>query len=111
MYSPQGYIVGYYAQALEEAGLKTFWGNDASEQAADMPDLLLHENAVGMFRKRMRKEKPVVVPWKETVDMWAERAAKVVRWMNEGDSLKRLCRRFPERVQACSDAGGERLAR
>ena len=111
MYSPQGHIVRYYAEALDEAGFETFWGHDASQQAADMPDLLLHENAVGVFRNRMRKEKPVVVPWKETVEMWTERAAKVVQWMNDGDALDRLCRRFPERVQACSDAGGERLPR
>ena len=111
MYSPQGHIVGYYAEALEEAGFEPFWGHDASQQAPDMADLLLHENAVGLFRARMRKEKPVVVPWAETVELWTERARKVVQWMNDGDTLDRLCRRFPERVQACLDAGGERLPR
>ena len=62
-------------------------------------------------RNRMRKEKPITVPWKESVAQWAERAQKVVEWMNERDGLDRLCRRFPERVQQCYDVAGERLPR
>ena len=111
MYSPQGYMVGFYQQALADAGFEPYWGNDATQQAPDMPDLLLHETAVGMFRNRMRKEKPITVPWKESVAQWAERAQKVVEWMNERDGLDRLCRRFPERVQQCYDVAGERLPR
>ena len=52
--------------------MKTFWGPDASMQSPDMPDLLLHETAVVIFRKRMRVEKPCVVPWKETEAQLAE---------------------------------------
>ena len=32
-----------------------------------MPHVLLHETAVAMFRRRMRTQKPVVAPWKETL--------------------------------------------
>ena len=76
-----------------------------------MPDVLLHETAVAMFRNRLRREKPVVLPWEETQEQWAERAAKVVRWMNRSCNLDSLCRKFPERLQQVVDKEGERLVR
>ena len=74
-----------------------------------MPDALLHETAVGIFRKRMRKEKPVVVPWKETIDMWNVRAAKVVQWMDAECDLQGLCRQWPQRLYELRNADGDRL--
>ena len=64
MYTPQGFIVRDYEFALSDVGLQPFWGADATPQAPDMPDVLLHETAVGMFRNLLRKEKPAVEPWK-----------------------------------------------
>ena len=56
-----------------------------------MQDVLLHETAVAIFRQHMRKEKPRVAPWKETIEMWQARADGVVRWMNsERDPAKSL---------------------
>lgn len=109
MYSPQGLMVGHFEAALGEAGFSTYWGHDASTQAPDMPDVLLHETAVAMFRKRMRKEKPSVAPWNETVEMWQARAQRAVNWMNSDCDLDGLCRQWPRRLFELRDAGGDRL--
>ena len=109
MYSPHGSIVSFYEDALEQAGFKPFWGSDAGQQSPDMPDVLLHETAVAMFRRKMRTQKPVVAPWKETLEQWAERAGKVVAWMNSECNLDSLCRKFPERLDRLQRNGGDRL--
>ena len=109
MYSPQGFIAGACEQALADAGFKAYWGADARTQSPDMPDVLLHETAVGMFRKRLRREKPVVAPWLESVEQWSERAGKVVQHMNANYDLDGLCRRFPERLNELLQNSGERL--
>ena len=109
MYSPQGSIVGFYEEALTQTGFKSFWGPDASQQSPDMPDVLLHETAVAIFRKRMRQQKPVVAPWKETLEQWTERAENAVAWMNSDCDLGSLCRKFPERLRRLRENGGERL--
>ena len=109
MYSPGGLIVGRFENAMKESGMKTYWGPDAAMQSPDMPDLLLHETAVALFRKRMRSEKPCVVPWQETQAQWTERAARVVDWMNTSCNLKALCHEFPQRLAAVRDAEGDRL--
>jgi hypothetical protein len=109
MYTPMGRVVGACEAALQEGGFRTFWGGDASDQAADMPDLLLHETAVAIFRARMRKEVPACLPWQETPEQWTARARKVVRGINAECDLAGLCREFPARLQSCVDAQGDRL--
>ena len=109
MYSPGGLIVGRFEAAMKESGMKTFWGPDAAMQSPDMPDLLLHETAVALFRKGMRSEKPCVAPWKETQAQWTERATRVVGWMNNLCDLKALCHEFPQRLVAVQNAEGDRL--
>ena len=109
MYSPQGFVVNLYEQAVARTDLQLFWGHDASAQAPDMPDLLLHETAVALFRKGMRKAKPVVRPWQETVEQWEVRAASVVASMNRNCKLKKLCGEFPERLRMCVAKDGDRL--
>ena len=109
MYTPQGFIVRDYEFALSGVGLQPFWGADATSQAPDMPDVLLHETAVGMFRNLLRKEKPAVKPWKESVEQWQQRAEKCIRHMNSKFDLQGLCRRFPRRLRKLEEAKGERL--
>ena len=46
MYAPSGRIVHAFHTAVRQQGFRTFWGEDASRQAPDMSDLLLHETAV-----------------------------------------------------------------
>ena len=74
-----------------------------------MGDLPLHETAVSWFRSKMRREKPVVVPWAETRAQWTARAAKCLREINAKYNVAGLGRDFPSRLQQCKDNGGERL--
>ena len=109
MYAPSGQIVGAFREAVRDAGLRTFWGEDAKKQSPDMGDLLLHETAVSWFRGKMRREKPLTHPWEETRAQWAARAARCVRQINAEYDVAGLCREFPSRLQACKEKDGERL--
>ena len=111
MYSPQGAVTHLYEEALATAGFSLYWGADASLQAPDMPDVLLHETAVAMFRNRLRRERPAALPWEETQEQWACRAEKVVKWLNGNCNLDSLCRKFPTRLHDLLLRGGDRLVR
>ena len=76
-----------------------------------MPDVLLHETAVAMFRNRLRRERPLALPWEETQEHWACRVEKVVQWLNGNCNLDSLCRKFPTRLQELLARGGDRLVR
>ena len=104
-----GQIVGAFREAVRDAGLRTFWGEDAKKQSPDMGDLLLHETAVSWFRGKMRREKPLTHPWEETRAQWAARAARCVRQINSEYDVAGLCREFPSRLRACKENDGERL--
>ena len=109
MYNPVGKVVKAYEAAVQKAGFNLYWGPDAHRQSPDMGDLLLHETAVAWFRQLMRKEKPEVVPWEETLEQWARRAHKVTARINKEYDVAGLCREFPQRLQEMVDTGGERL--
>ena len=68
LYNARGAAVRAYSAAVKAAGFKLFWGDDASQQSPDMPDLLLHETAVAWFRRKLSKQRPTCVPWEETQD-------------------------------------------
>ena len=76
-----------------------------------MTDMLLHETAVSWFRNVMRREKPEVLPWLETLDQWTQRARKAVAFVNNNYDVAGLCREFPDRLQRVKDGGGERLSK
>ena len=109
LYSSRGNAVRAYSAAVKAAGFKLFWGDDASQQSPDMPDLLLHETAVAWFRKKLSKQRPACVPWEETQAQWTARARHVVAFLNENHRADRLCQQFPQRLRACKDSDGERL--
>ena len=109
MYSGMGSVVHAYEEAVDAEGFKLFWGPDASRQSPDMGDMLLHETAVSWFRAGMKKEAPVVQPWKESREEWAARARRVVRRMNSEHNVRGLCLEFPSRLQAVQDRLGDRL--
>ena len=109
LYSPQGCMVAAYEEALDTVGLKGFWGHDARAQAPDTPDLLLHETAIAHFRSQMRREKPAVVPWQESVQQWSDRAEICVGYMHAQYNLASLCRAFPKRMRELQAKQGERL--
>ena len=109
LYSSRGTAVRAYSAAVEAAGFKLFWGDDASQQSPDMPDLLLHETAVAWFRRKLSKQRPVCSPWEETQAQWTVRAQQVVALVNENYKVARLCSQLPRRLRACTDTDGERL--
>ena len=109
MYIPKGIVVRAYAEAVHAEGFHLHWGEDATRQSPDMPDMLLHETAVSWFRKGMKKERPEVLPWLETQAQWAKRARKVVANINDTHDVAGLGREFPQRLQSVVDGEGERL--
>ena len=109
LYSSQGKAVRAYSAAVKAAGFKLFWGDDASQQSPDMPDLLLHETAVSRFRRKLSKQRPVCPPWEETQAQWMVRARQVVAFVNENYRADRLCQQFLRRLRACQKTEGERL--
>ena len=98
-----------YKSAVNEAGFRVFWGDDATAQSPDMGDVLLHETAVAWFRKRMRKEKPTGAPWDETPQAWEMRARRALQHINGNFDVAALCREFPQRLRSLVDSDGERL--
>ena len=109
MYNPVGKVVQLYAAAVKKAGFNLHWGPDASRQSPDMGDILLHETAVAWLRKRMKAEKPQVLPWEETQDQWATRARQAVCHINANHDVAGLCREFPSRLQSVVETQGGRL--
>ena len=109
MYAPSGRIVHAFHEEVRNQGFRTFWGEDASRQAPDMPDLLLHETAVSWFRSQMRRMKPAVHPWEETRSQWLALAKRSVQNINATHDVAGLCREFPARLEMCREGGGERL--
>ena len=109
LYSSQGFVVGKYESAVRQEGFSLYWGPDASAQAPDMGDLLLHETAVAWLRRRLRSEKPAVRPWEGTCEQWTERVRKVVRGINADYDVRGLCNEFPGRLAECVAKRGDRL--
>ena len=109
LYNSWGKADRAYCAAVKAAGFKLFGGDDASQQSPDMPDLLLHETAVAWFRRKLSKQRPVCVPWEETVAQWTARARHVVAFVNDNYRVDRLCQQLPTRLRACRDSDGERL--
>ena len=109
MYSPGGQIVGKYEEALRLGGWRSFFGADASKQAPDMGDMLLHETAVSWVRWRLRSIKPRSLPWEESDLQWKRRMQLAVEHANSKYRGSDLCHSFPARLQKCVDADGGRL--
>ena len=109
MFSPAGHILPRYDGALRAAGLRSFFGADATAQAPDMGDLLLHETAVSWVRNRLRRMRPQRVPWEETVAQWAKRMSGAVAYANAHHKVDDLCRAFPARLDKCVAVAGGRL--
>ena len=103
-----GYITDEFSDALDQHGLKTFWGNDASTQPGDLQELMLHATAVGWIRNKQKVTTPKE-PWKESVEEFGQRMREIAAYCNEKYDVEGLCHEFPERVQMLVDAKGERI--
>ena len=109
MYAPAGQIVGACDRAIRGAGLRSFFGPDAKQQAADMGDLLLHETAVPWVRNHLRRNKPHCLPWVETEEQWGKCVEDAVAHVNSRFNVRNLCLAFPKRLHMCADRSGGRL--
>ena len=105
-----GHIVKKYKDAVAEQGFRTFAGEDASWQPADIPDVLAHETVVAWFRNYLRKH-----PWKQSGNTNAQRerftelAKDFVKHANKAYDVEGLCASMPFRLQVLVDKKGERL--
>ena len=109
-FTSRGAITKKYAKALQEAKLRPFTGDDASEQPANIPDLFLHEVATAWIRKREQQTKPAK-PWLETRKAFAKRMAGIVRDINKSCDVAGLCRSFGNLLQQVVDRQGDKLLR
>ena len=108
--SSTGHIVKTYSEALHTTGFRPFAGDDASGQPPDLPDLLLHETAVGWIRNYLRKH-----PFRRSgsLDHQETQLRKLfkdcAKHINSEYDVDGLCYRFPARLQEMVDKGGDRL--
>ena len=105
---PNGKITWQYKDALQDAGLKAFMGDDASSQPGTLGDMLLHETSVSWIRALMT-ERSLAKPWEETRDQFRARIQEVVRLINAQNDVEGLCRELPERLQDLKDRQGDKL--
>ena len=105
-----GHIVRAYGEALVDNGFRPFAGEDASNQPPDVPDLLLHETAVGWIRNYLRNH-----PFDRSgsLDDQERILRKLLKQctthINAKYDVDGLCYRFPARLQEMIDKGGGRL--
>ena len=105
-----GHIVEAYRQATVKHGFRTFAGNDASGQPADMPDFWPHETAVSWLRALMKKkplQKGRGLDHMQT-DL-AQKLGECVKHINAKYEVGDLCSSFPRRVDELIASKGERL--
>ncbi len=110
MFAPSGLVVAAYEQAVRDCNFRLLWGADAKQQSPDMPDLLLHETAVGWLRGVLRRTKPEVKPWLETPAQWSRWVMKALDEVDHNYDAEGLCQQFSDRVEECFAAEGERLS-
>ena len=105
-----GLITDEYKAVLREHELRTFWGDNASEQPGKCGDLLLHETVVSWIRKRERRTLPRK-PWEETEEQFGARLREIARNINNSCNVEGLCWEFPERINKLVEMEGERIGK
>ena len=90
--------------------MRPFAGDDASEQPANIPDLLLHEVATSWIRSREQRTKPKRA-WLENRDAYRKRMASIVRDINKNCDVEGLCRKFGAVLQEVVDRRGDKMLR
>ena len=103
-----GHITRLYKGALEEHGLKAYYGDDASIQPGNLQEIMLHETAVAWVRRReavTQKRQP----WTETVEEFGARLRDAADHINRHFDVEGLCKGLPERVQKVIDNEGDRI--
>ena len=104
-----GHATGPYLTAVQKCGFSLYTGPDASSQPSDIPDVLLHETAVALFKRDLSRERPCRPAWKETREEFVARVAKAAKETNRQCNLHRLCCGYKSRLQLVVDKKGDRL--
>ena len=109
--SSTGHIVKAYRKALKKYGFRTYQGEDASGQPADLADVFPHETAAGWTRTYLRKH-----PFDRngSLDDQERRLTAALaacgRKANAEYDVAGLCSRFPDRWRELVARGGDRLS-
>jgi hypothetical protein len=109
-HAPTGQITPQYQEALRSHGLRPMMGDDASKQAGDSQEVMLHETAIAWLRKRLARSLPPK-PWLETRDEYGARLKREAQAINELYDVEGLCHRFPARLELLIAKEGDRLCK
>ena len=101
-------ITGPFKAALQECGVKSFWGDDASQQPGELQEIMLHETAVRWIRCHERRTLPRK-PWEETEEQFVARLKSIAAYINKEYDVEGLTRGFPKRIDALLKSKGERI--
>ena len=106
-----GHLVKAYEKAVTDEGFRTFAGDDASWQPADIPDVLVHETVVAWLRTYLRKH-PCKQPGSSVAarEKFVELANDFVKHANKNLEVEALCMPMPKRLQELMENKGERLS-
>ena len=103
-----GRITTGFREALDEAGLEAFWGDNAAAQPGHMQELMLHETAVAWLRNRLEATVPKK-SWEETPAAFGARLRTCCAYINRHHDVRGLCRAFLRRVEDLQAVKGGRL--
>jgi hypothetical protein len=103
-----GGVTPEYKNALHNAGLRAFMGDDAAKQPGHLQEVLLHETAVSWLRVRLQLSLPRQ-PWTETREQHGDRLREACRYINANHDVEGLCRALPERLRQLIERKGDRL--
>ena len=96
-YAATGRITAEYAAALQRERLRPMMGTDASRQSGDAQEVMLHETAVALLRRRLGLSLPAK-PWLESREAYGSRLKAQAAYVNEHHNLEGLCKEFPKRL-------------
>ena len=103
-----GRITGDYDAALQAHGLQPLMGQDASKQSGDAQEVMLHETAVALLRRRLALTLPRR-PWLETREAYCTRLKDQAAFINVHYNMEGLCKEFPLRLQKVIEHDGGRI--
>ena len=69
-------------------------GEDASKQSGDAQEVMLHETAVALHRRRLALSLPPK-PWLESRELYASRLKEQAAFSNHRYNMEGLCKEFP----------------
>ena len=103
-----GRITREYKASLRAHGLRPLMGDNASKQSGDAQEVMLHETAVALLRRRLTLTVPRK-PWLETRDAYGARLKDQAAFINVRYNLEGLSKEFPLRLQKVIDHDAGRI--